>query len=76
MLFFLLKKVEETKLSSNAKLKSLIINDYDIEFNSNKFDYTLTIDSGVNELNMSMEAEDKNAKITDVSGNNNLKDGN
>ena len=69
------KKVEETKLSSNAKLKSLIINDYDIEFNSNKFDYTLIIDSGVNELDMSMEAEDKNAKITDVSGNNNLKDG-
>ena len=69
------KKVEETKLSSNAKLKSLIINDYDIEFNSNKFDYTLIIDSGVNELDMSMEAEDKNAKITDVSGNSNLKDG-
>ncbi len=69
------KKVEETKLSSNAKLKTLIISNYDIDFNSNTFDYTLTIDSGINELDMSMETDDKNAKISGVSGNSNLKDG-
>lgn len=69
------KKIEENKLSSNAKLKTLIINDYEIDFNSNKFDYTLIINSGVNELDLTMEAEDKNAKISDISGNSNLKDG-
>lgn len=71
----IVKKKEEVKLSSNAKLKTLIINDYEIDFNSNKFDYTLIINSGVNELDLSMETEDKNAKISDVSGNSNLKDG-
>lgn len=69
------KKQEEIKLSSNAKLKTLIINDYDIDFNSNKFDYTVIIDSDVTELDLTMEAENKNAKISDVSGNSNLKDG-
>lgn len=69
------KKEEEIKLSSNAKLKSLIINDYELDFNSNKFDYTLIINDNVSELDMSMEAEEKDAKISDISGNNNLKDG-
>ncbi len=67
------KKVNE-KLSNNAKLKSLTIKDYQINFNSNITNYTLIVDNGVEELDIKYEVEDEKAKVV-VEGNSNISDG-
>lgn len=66
------KKEEVVILSSNAKLKSLSVQNYTLDFNSKITDYTLIIDEGVTELQINYETEDENA-IVSVNGNENLK---
>lgn len=68
------KKKETVILSSNAKLKSLTVENYSLNFNSKITDYTLIIDEGVDTLKIDYETEDDNAKVL-INGNENLKKG-
>lgn len=67
-------KEEKTVLSSNSKLKSLKVDEYDLNFNSKVNNYTLYIDEGVNELNIDYEAEDSKSTVL-ISGNSDLTEG-
>lgn len=67
-------KEEKTVLSSNSKLKSLKVDEYDLSFNSKVNNYTLYIDEGVNELNIDYEAEDSKSTVL-ISGNSDLTEG-
>lgn len=56
-------KKEEVVLSSNSNLKSLIIEEYDIDFNKNVRDYTIVLNKEVDKLNISYEAEDDKSNV-------------
>lgn len=60
--------------SSNNYLKSLEIKNYLIDFNKDNTEYTITIDSDVNSLEINQTVEDSKATST-ISGNENLKNG-
>jgi len=57
---------EEEKKSSNKYLKSLTVENYNINFNKYKTDYEIIIPKNINKLNISAETEDEKAtyKIT------------
>lgn len=65
---------KEVELSSNAYLSSLTIKDYDLQFSSKIYDYSLEINEGVSSLSINYVTEDNNAKVM-IDGNNNLVDG-
>ncbi len=64
-------KEERVVLSNNAKLKSLTVQNYNINFSSNINDYSLTIDESIKELSIDYEAEDKSSIVL-INGNSNL----
>lgn len=63
----------EKELSSNTKLKSLIINGYDFDFDANKKDYTLTINEDIKSLDIEYEVEDSKS-LVNIINNDNLTD--
>ena len=67
-------KKKEKVLSSNASLKSLEIEKYELDFSPNVSNYELQISSEDTKLEYELETEDPNA-ITEVVGNNNLTNG-
>ena len=58
-------------MSNNAKLKSLNIVGYDINFNSTTNEYPLIIDKDTKSLNINYETEDSKASVN-ITGNENL----
>lgn len=64
-----------TVKSSNADLKSLLIENYDIEFNKNTTEYTIDIENDVNSFNISAEVEDNKASYN-IIGAEDLKSNN
>ena len=63
-----------SSITVSTKLKSLTISNYELDFKSNVYGYSLTIDDNVNELDIKAEAEDSNAKV-EINGNTNLVNG-
>lgn len=61
----------KAKLSSDATIKTLKIKNYEIDFDSNKYDYSLKI-NGEDKLDIEVILNDINAKYI-IYGNNNLK---
>lgn len=61
-------------MSSNAKLKSLSVEGYTLNFNNKINEYTLIISEEDKELNIDYETEDEKA-IATITGNSNLSDG-
>ena len=68
-----IRKDENQKISSNSKLSSLIVDNYDLKFDSNVYEYNLKI-KGEYSLNISYIADDLNSKVF-IIGNEDLKDG-
>lgn len=68
-----IRKEENQKLSSNSKLSSLKIDNYDIRFSSNVYEYNLKIKKEYS-LDISYTTEDSNSKVYIV-GNKELEDG-
>ena len=68
-----IRKEENQKLSSNSKLSSLNISNYDIKFSSDVYEYNLKIKNEYS-LDISYTAEDLNSKVY-VVGNKELEDG-
>lgn len=69
-------KKEESKKSSNSLLKLIKIEGYNLEFDKDKKEYVLEIDSKINKLNLTIETEDNKAKYEvigadDLNSNNN-----
>lgn len=67
------KLQEGETLSDNTKLKSLVISGYDLDFNSNVYEYTLKI-KNTNRLYITATPEDKTS-VVKISGNTSLKNG-
>lgn len=67
-------KLEITRKNTSNYLSDLKIENYDIEFNKTKQEYSLKIDKDIKKLNIKAITEDENAKVT-IKGNKNLKDG-
>ena len=65
------KKDKNIVLSSNSKLKSLKINEYDINFDSNKYIYNIKI-KNEKSLNITYIKDDEKSNVT-ITGNNDLK---
>lgn len=65
---------EEEKLKANALLKTLSVEDYDIEFTSDQKKYTLTVPYKVKKVKILAEAENENAPI-EMEGTTSLKVG-
>lgn len=61
-------------LSSDNHIKSLTIEGYDIEFDSNKYEYTLTVKNNVNSLDLSVILNNENASYY-IEGNKDFKVG-
>lgn len=57
------EKKEETKLSNDALLKKLEIEGYDIEFNSDKTDYKISVPYETTRLNINYEASNNKAIV-------------
>ena len=66
------RKDKDEKLSNDSKLKNLIIEDYDIDFNSNIYEYNLKI-KNEKFLNISYICSDDKSNVT-ITGNRDLKD--
>lgn len=67
-------KLEITRKDTSNYLSDLKIENYDIEFNKTKQEYSLKIDKDVQKLDITAITEDENAKVS-IKGNENLKDG-
>jgi hypothetical protein len=69
--------VKDAALSSNAKLKSLTVSGYSISpsFSSTRTSYTLKVPNNVTKINVNATAEDEDAKVVSVEGNDKLKVG-
>lgn len=70
------EEIEESNNVSNSKLQNLRLNIEGLvpEFNKDVFDYYLTINNNINNLEILTVPENKNSKI-DIIGNENLKEG-
>ena len=68
-----IRKEENAILSSDSKLKSLIIKDYEIDFNSSVYNYTIKIGKE-DKLNITYTPSDSKSNVT-VTGNENLENG-
>ena len=64
----------EKKLSNNAKLKSLTIDEYQISFSPSVTNYSVIVGEDVNSLGINYETENKNTKVT-IEDNEDLRDG-
>lgn len=64
-------KKEETKKDNDSKLKSLIIDGYNIDFNSNQYRYDIEVSSNIDKLEIKASPNCDTAKIT-INGNDNL----
>lgn len=67
-------KKEDLALSSNSNLKSLIVEEYDIDFNKNVRDYNIVLKKEVDKLNISYETEDEKSTVL-ILNNTDIKDG-
>ena len=67
-------KLNIIRESTSTYLTDISIGNGNIKFNKKIFEYTVSIKSNVDKLDLSAIAEDKNAKVT-ILGNKNLKDG-
>ena len=67
------RNYEENNLSDNASLKSLLINGYDINFDSNIYEYDINILDDLR-LNIEYETVNDNASVR-ITGNSNLREG-
>ena len=68
-----IRKEQNANLSSNSKLKSLTIKDYNINFSSSVYDYTIKI-GNEDRLNITYTTADSKSDVT-VTGNENLENG-
>ena len=68
-----IRKEQNSNLSSNSKLKSLTIKDYNINFSSSVYDYTIKI-GNEDRLNITYTTADSKSDVT-VTGNENLENG-
>lgn len=70
------EEIGESKDTSNSKLQNLRLNIEGLvpEFNKDVFDYYLTINNNINNLEILTVPENKNSKI-EITGNENLKEG-
>ena len=70
------EEIGESKDTSNSKLENLRLNIEGLvpEFNKDVFDYYLTVNNNINNLEILTVLENKNSKI-EVTGNENLKEG-
>ena len=64
----------EKKLSNNANLKKLSVDEYDINFSPSVTNYSIIISEDVLSLGLNYETENENASIV-VEGNEKLSDG-
>lgn len=62
------------KIVSNTKLSSIILSSGNIDFDSDVFNYEITIEDGINTINVSAVPQDKSSKV-DIEGNSNLTNG-
>jgi len=69
----IIRKEENANLSSNSKLKSLTIKDYNINFGSGIYDYTIKI-KDEERLNITYTTADTKSNVT-ITGNENLENG-
>ncbi len=67
--------VNKSDKSSNNKLSDIIVKDYPIDFEKDKYEYDITVPSDVDELKIDVTKENKNSKV-EITGNKNLKEGN
>lgn len=69
--------IKDPKLSNNAKLKSLKVSGHKLTpaFSPNKGKYSLRVLNEVTKINVTAVPADSKAKVTEVSGNKNLKEG-
>jgi hypothetical protein len=69
--------IKDPKLSNNAKLKSLKVSGHKLTpaFSPNKGKYSLRVLNEVTKINVTATPSDSKAKVTEVSGNKNLKEG-
>lgn len=65
---------EGEKINSIHYLKSLVVGGYNIDFDKDKFNYTITIDDNIDKLEIDPVLEDESNKY-EVVDNNNLKNG-
>ena len=68
-----IRKEENANLSSNSKLRSLTIKDYNINFSSSIYDYTIKI-GNEDRLNITYTTADSKSDVT-ITGNENLENG-
>lgn len=68
-----IRKEQNSNLSSNSKLKSLTIKNYNINFSSSVYDYTIKI-GNEDRLNITYTTADSKSDVT-VTGNENLENG-
>ena len=68
-----IRKEENANLSSNSKLRSLTIKDYNINFSSSIYDYTIKI-GNEDRLNIIYTTADSKSDVT-ITGNENLENG-
>lgn len=68
-----IRKEKDEALSSNSKLKSLTISGYQINFNSNTFEYNIKI-KGEDNLKITYTEDDTKSNVT-ITGNQNIKNG-
>ncbi len=66
-----IEDIKNTKDYSSATLSSLKIKGYNIDFNSNLYDYVIDIEENVTELDINYEAVSEYAKVS-LTGNSNL----
>ena len=67
------RNYDENALSDEARLKSLTINGYDIDFNSNIYEYNINVLNDLR-LNIDYETLSDNASVR-ITGNSNFKEG-
>ena len=68
------EKKTDTELDNDNYLESLTIKDHEIQFDKNKTDYEVTLNSGETTLEINAERSSAEANIN-IEGNENLKDG-
>ena len=70
------EEIEESNNRSNSKLQNLRLNIEGLvpEFNKDVFDYYLTVNNNINNLEILTMPENKNSKI-EITGNENLREG-
>lgn len=71
---YIIKKEEDTDISGNSLLKSLVINGHAINFDPNVNEYNITIKKNETDVGIECVPDDSNASVT-IEGNANLTTG-